>query len=259
MAEILPFTSYFPQQSLLEAKQQGEQLKQMKRQGEQQDEQYKFNKFTQTMDFLDNAYDNYGPEAVSELLKRPELRNNIGPYVDPDSIVHKRDRKGTKTTRILPNIDLDGIGRDGKPITIKAKTPAIRTLTPDGKEYLTPDIMTVEDAKKVAELEPNSKDAATALQKNTAFIAKTLKMPKEKALQMAMESKVQSRESFIMSMLGRLVSTSMGRADRAKMDEMKKNAGDLWDSLNKAKFGATGEAPATSSEQDWLGATLEEE
>lgn len=183
MAEILPFTSYFPQQTLMGAKMQGEQLKAMKGQRRQQEAQQqaisdiygtpeeaarqgimqqeqarKLDMFTKSMDFLDEVYDTHGEEAATAIVSRPEVSQNIAPFIDPTSLSFTRDRKGTTRTRFIPAQDMDGVDKSGKQITIKGKTPVTRVREPDGKEYLVPETMTVEDVAKVQKGQPKPAD-----------------------------------------------------------------------------------------------------
>jgi hypothetical protein len=115
--------------------------------GQQQARQ--FDMFAKSMDFLDNVYDTHGENVASEIAMRPEVSQNISPFVKPESLSFKRDRKGTVKIRFMPAQDMDGVDKDGNQITIKAETPVIRVREPDGKEYLIPETKTVGDVEKI--------------------------------------------------------------------------------------------------------------
>jgi hypothetical protein len=203
--------------------------------------------FSNVMEDVDDIKKAYGPAAAKEYWNTPEVQGVVSPFI----------KSGYD-----PTVEGDVfIAQSPFPGMIKtAKGEMIEGETEVGKGYLpvkTAEGEYFEERPITRKLAGKAGDTATALQKNTAFIAKTLKIPEEKALQMALESKSQSKEAFILDMIKRAMTSSMGRLKPDKLKAIEENAGSIWDSLHDTDKAAPEEASgAPEGEQDWLGATL---
>jgi hypothetical protein len=270
---LVPFTQYFPQQSLAEARMQGEQLRATQGQrrqqeakqqalsdiygtpeeaarqqvmGQQQDiKTRKIQAAGGLLDSLSGAIKDsgYDPEVIKRIKARQDIRDAVSPLVDLDT--YEWSPEGDKFVYG---------GENPLPATVDGKQGQLEPGSayiemPDGT-YKTRAIT----AKEKREIAGKPADT-TALVKNTEFIAKTLKIPREEALGIAMESKTKSRDQFIQDYVLRAVGLMGPRAgEKAAI-----SAAEVYDSLNpEEKESVPGEiAPTTEPDTDWLGSQEE--
>jgi hypothetical protein len=270
---ILPFTSYFPQQSLAEARMQGEQLKAMQGQRRQQEakqqalsdiygtpeeaarqeimgqqqamEMKRVRAAGGLLDSLSGAIkeSGYDPEVIKQIKGRQDIRDAVSPLVDLDT--YEWSPEGDKFVfggaSPLPAV-IDGQEGQLEPGQAYIEMP-------DGT-YKTRAITAKEEREAIG------KGAdTTALVKNTEFIAKTLNIPREEALSIAMESKTKSRDQFIQDYVLRAVGLMGPRAG----EKAAVSAAEVYDSLNpKEEKAVPGEvSPTTEPDTDWLGSQEE--
>jgi hypothetical protein len=266
---IIPFTQYFPQQSLAQARMQGEQLRAMQGQrrqqevkqqalsdiygtpeeaarqqimGQQQDIQTRrMQAAGGLLDSLGTAIkeSGYDPEVIKQIKGRQDIRDAVSPLVDIDT--YEWSPEGNKMVyggeAPLPATI------DGKPGQLE---PGQAYIEMPDDTYKTRAIT----AKETREIAGKPADT-TALVKNTEFIAKTLNIPREEALSIAMESKTKGRQQFIQDYVLRAVGLMGPRAgEKAAI-----SAAEVYDSLNPEEEKAVpGEiAPTGEPDTDWLG------
>jgi hypothetical protein len=270
---LIPVQSYFPRQTLAEARMQGEQLRAMQQQrrtgearqqalsdiygtpeeaarqqimGQQQDIQTRrIQAAGGLLDSLSGAIKDsgYDPEVIKQIKGRQDIRDAVSPLVDLDT--YEWSPEGDKfvfggTSPLPATID----GQEGQ-----LEPGQAYIEMPDGS-YKTRAIT----AKEQREAIGKGADT-TALVKNTEFIAKTMNIPREEALSIAMESKTKSRDQFIQDYVLRAVGLMGPNAgERAAI-----SAAEVYDSLNpEEKKSVPGEvSPTTEPDTDWLGSQEE--
>jgi hypothetical protein len=204
-------------------------------------------------DFLtgaDEIYETYGGDSEEFQGYKEAYKGIWSPYLADFNIAGPKGKDHDRILTITPTQDT--------PMEIAGKEVILKKGVTYEQGLKGPDAVWAREMAPTEEAKAKKAKGAdaTALQKNTAFIAKTLKIPQEKALQMALESKQQSREGFILDMIKRAMTASMGRLKPDKLKSIEENAGNIWDSLHAKESPET--APeATKGEQDWLGSVIE--
>jgi hypothetical protein len=185
----------------------------------------------------------YDPEVIKQIKARQDIRDAVSPLVDLDT--YEWSPEGDKFVfggeSPLPAV-IDG--QEGQ-----LEPGGAYIEMPDGT-YKTRAIT----AKEKKEITGKPADT-TALVKNTEFIAKTLNIPREEALSIAMESKTKSRDQFIQDYVLRSVGLyGPNVGEKAAVDAAK-----VHDQLNPEEEKAVpGEvAPTVEPDLDWLGSQEE--
>jgi hypothetical protein len=183
---IIPFTQYFPQESLSQARLRGEQLRsaqsargmqeakqsglmaaygaetpedlyRMKAEAEMaQQKQAAFgqdlDRFGKVMDLIEEDYDNYGQEAVDMVLANPNISGVVSQFIDPAKLKVARDRAGTKRfSGVVPNVPFPGVDEQGQPMQLEPGKSYEKVTLPDGQTYFREEVMTKEVAQKGAQ------------------------------------------------------------------------------------------------------------
>jgi hypothetical protein len=267
---IVPYGAYFPAESLLQAKQRGEQIRSMQEEGSlrkaqlagqmraygaatpeemfysqataeqaQAEEAARARNIGAAGALIDSlgkivAGSNYNPEVIASIKSRPDIAEAVSPIFNLETWTpHAKGEDFVYSGDAPLSATVDGAQGQLEPGMSYTKFP-------DGSFETRP--ITAEDRKAI---EGATVDT-TALVKNTKFIAKTLKIPEAKALDIAMQAKTKTREQFIMDMVAR--AQGMG----LNVEKARANAEEIYDGLFP-------EEKTEEVTQDWLSSVLEEE